>query len=263
MKRLFLILCISIFSLSAQSAEPSFQDSFQKGVSFYRSGYFQKAVEAFAQSVEINPHSLPAITNLALAHFQTGNAPLAIALLRRVQGLDPDFPTAQAAMSFVFSQLKVKEIPHEILLYEQLRQSVLVPVSFNIYFGLLALFLLAAGWSLISYFARRKAAEKAELAPPSLSWTMVFFAAGFLIVTALTILKAYDLTQPRGTIIAEKISVFSGPSPDTVNLFEIYGGLEVRLLRKQDSWIQVSYPGAASGWIESSQVMHTSGRLPW
>jgi len=263
MKRLFLILCISIFSVSAQSAEPTFQESFLSGVSFYRAGDYAKSIEAFTQSVEIHPQSLPALTNLALAHYQMGNAPLALALLRRVQGLDPDFPTARAAISFVFSQLKVKEIPHEILFYEQLRQSVLVPVSFNIYFGLLALFLLAAGWSLISFLSRKKIAEKAEIAPPSISWTLIFFSSGFFIVSCLTALKAYDLTQPRGTIIAEKITVFSGPAKETVNLFEIYGGLEVRLLRKQDSWIQVSYPGAGSGWIEAQQVMHTSGRLPW
>ena len=76
-------------------------------------------------------------------------------------------------------------------------------------------------------------------------------------------MKLVDLQIPRGTVIADKTSVYSAPDEKSVALFDLYGGLEVILDSQKDSWVQVTYPGGLTGWIPKTSMLQTSGRKMW
>ena len=248
-------------SISSQSlAEQSAHSEFQLGVQAYQKQDFKQAVESFTKVLDETkrtgaPKSATLLTNLGLAHFKVGNKGFAIAYLRQALSLDPGLSTAQSALAFVLTQASVKEIPHRLETYEALRENLLEPVNIFSYFFLSALFLFAGGWLVLSYLGQRRRAAQQELGAPPLPIFGFVFLAGFVVVMGLSFLKLWDSTQLRGTIVEAKVAVQAAPGENQAVLFELYEGLEVKVRRKQDGWVQVSYPGGMTGWISEKAIL--------
>ena len=65
----------------------------------------------------------------------------------------------------------------------------------------------------------------------------------------------YDSSLHRGIIKLESVAVRSAPLLTAPEILQIYGGLEVRILRHQDGWLQIEYPGSIAGWVEPGSVV--------
>jgi tetratricopeptide (TPR) repeat protein len=247
---------------SPQKTE-TFEEAFQKGIELYRQSKFAEAATHFQRASEVESSNVPTLTNLALAEFQAGNKPIAVALLRKAIALDPDFSTPAAGIKFILPQLEVREIPHEIQLRESLRNQLLAPVPLTAYLILTAVFLLGGGWLLLGFWGARRRAIKMDLQLPPFPTVGALFLLAFILTSSLSIAKIIDYQIPRGTIIKDKIQVMSAPDSASVGLFDLYGGLEVVLETVKEEWVQVTYPGALSGWIPRSAVYPTSGKNLW
>lgn len=235
-----------------------FASLFQAGVSSYRAAKYNEAQKSFSEALKLNPESVQVLTNLGLTHYQLGKKGEAIALLRKAHFLDPSLSTPKSSLNFILPQLDVKEIPHEILFWESLREDLLVPVTLNSYLIVTALCFFAFGWLLLDFLGKRRRALKEEINPPPFPLILLIISLIFVSMISLTAMKIFDLQIPRGTIIADKVTVFSAPAQDSVALYDLYPGLEVILNQSTEKWIQVTYPGASSGWIEKSQIFQTS-----
>ncbi len=244
--------------VTADASTPTFASSYNTGIQLFQKKDYEKSRDAFAKSLELDPHNSSALTNLALVQYKLNQKGLAIANLRKVLELDPEQPTAKAALKFSLTQLETKEIPHQIETYETIREQLLQPVSLNIYLSLTALFLFAAGWTLFSFFGKRKRQLIAEEALPSFPLIAFFLSLGFIAFTSLSALKMYDRTIVRGTIIEEKVTVQASPGENQVALFDLYTGFEVIVQKTEPDWIQVTYPGASTGWIKRSALLVTT-----
>ena len=84
-----------------------------------------------------------------------------------------------------------------------------------------------------------------------------------MIFLSLAVAKIYDVQIPRGTIVEEKVSAQSAPGDQQLNLYDLYGGFEVVIRSHSGDWVQVTYPGALTGWIKKSSLYVTSGGSPW
>lgn len=244
-------------------AWPNFQKAFEAGVGAYQAKKFDEARLAFSAAVEQDPNSLEALTNLALVQFQLGQKGLAVGLLRKSLSLDPDFSISKSALKFILPQMDVKEIPHEIQLWESFRSHFLVPFPLNSFLAMTALSLLAAGWLFLNYAGKRKTALLGNKSLPAFPLLPLFFSLIFVSSLSLSIGKLIDAEMPRGTVIKEKVTVYSAPNERSVALFELYSGLEVVLGAIDDQWVQATYPGALTGWILKNNVLQTSGRNLW
>lgn len=260
---IFLPIFIWCFLIVPPALAEDFDEAFNSGVNFYRQKKYPEARDAFSRSVELRPENTSALVNLALAQFQVGEKNYAMALLRKTIYISPDFSTAKAALNFIFTQTQLKEIPHEIQILEQVRNLFLNPLSLRSYLSLTALMFFAAGWLILKYFGLRRRAFKEEKIIPQPSVITLILSFIFVAVFTLTILKAIDYYTPRGTIILEKVTVHSAPTDQSTNIFDLYGGLEVILKQTDGDWVQVSYPGALTGWIPKSSLLQTSGRKNW
>lgn len=257
LKSLSVILLFFIMShpASAQTAKPA--DLFAQGTQQYVAKNYKQARELFTQALDQDPNSSTTLTNLALTEFQLGNKPLAVGLLRKALALDPELPTARSGLRFALSQLQVKEVPHQLEIYESLRTQVLQPVPLSAYLVLSALSFFAAGWVLLSYGGRRKRSVLEEKALPAFPLIGVFLGLFLVIFTGLLALKIYDSTILRGTVIEEKVSLQTAPGDNQVAILDLYGGMEVIARETQGDWIQVTYPGSLTGWIKKSALLMT------
>ncbi len=259
-------------SISIQSAAEQDLSEFQRGVQAYQKQDYKQAVDSFTKALaeashssgngssnsSVNgevPKSVTLLTNLGLAQFKLGNKGYALAYLRQALSLDPGFPIAQSALTHILAQAQVKEIPHRIEAYEMIREKLLEPVNILSYFFLSALFLLTGGWILISYLGQRKRASQQELGEPPFPVIGSILLVCFVAATGLSILKLLDSTKIRGTIVEPKVAVQAAPGENQAVLFDLFEGIEVILRRKQDGWVQVSYPGGMTGWIPEKSIL--------
>ncbi|RYZ80842.1 MAG: hypothetical protein EOP06_24605 [Proteobacteria bacterium] len=98
-----------------------------------------------------------------------------------------------------------------------------------------------------------------EEAPPGVPWIGVLLLVGFVFCASLTLLKAYDLSIPRATIVVDKVSAQTAPGEGQTALFDLYAGFEVIVRSAEKDWIQITYPGGLTGWVKKDSLLATSG----
>lgn len=255
----YTLFCTVTFVSFFTQAQSTFEQDFRDGVTAYQAKEFTQAVELLTKANEAQKDNVSVLTNLGLAQYQLGNEGLAIAYWRKALQKDPDFYPAQSGLRYALEKIPVKEIPHEIETWENLRTYLLAPVSLLVYLILSALFLFAGGWLLITYGGKRKTSLAEEAAPPTFPTLGVIFSLAFVFTSFLAFLKIYDSKIARGTVIVEKISTQAAPGEGQAALFDLYEGLEVKIASQSGDWVQVTYPGALTGWIPKSALMQTSG----
>jgi hypothetical protein len=122
-------------------------------------------------------------------------------------------------------------------------------VSLNQLLLLLAITLFSAGWMLIQFLGRRKAALDKQDSPPSIPIRLPILTLIFLTVLFMTVAKFLDSQSSRATVLPKMVEVRAGPDPEQATLFEVYEGLEVLVDDIQNNWAKITYPGGRSGWV--------------
>jgi tetratricopeptide (TPR) repeat protein len=238
----------------------SFEEAFSRGTESYQKKKFAEAIPYFHRALDLHPEDPNVLTDLGLCYFQTQQRGLSVAMLRRALFIDPSLSVAEAALKFVLSQLEIKEIPHQIETYERLRASVLNSASLAGFNLLTVLLLFSSGFIWLRFFGQRRKAFELEVGPPSAPLIGLLLTLGLLVSASLAILKIYDLSVPRATVIADKVSAQTAPGEGQTGLFDLYAGFEVIVRNAANEWIQISYPGGLTGWVKKDSLMATSGK---
>lgn len=264
LKSLFLFLMMSLqillFSGAGRAESEPVTDPFAKGIQSLQTKDPKTAMDLFREALSQHPGDTAVLTNLGIASLEAGQKGWAIAYLREALTLGSNLRETRQALEFSLSQLQIKEIPHEIEFWEKLRENVLVGISLPGLLLINAVALLLCGLVWIGYLKDRKAALENETAYAPLR--IIHWAASLALFVSLTLVicKILDLSEVRGTIVAEKVQAFSAPSKEAPGLFEIYEGLEVLVQRAQGEWLQIRYPGGPTGWVPVEQVHITQSK---
>lgn len=242
---------------------PSAQELYLSGIKSYQSSKFEEASQNFRLAFAKEPQNRSILFNWGLSEYKQGRVGMAAAAWRRALAIDPDFSVARRALEVLAPELPSAQSLSDGKFFETFRSTVLVHISLTQVATATALFLLGAGWLLLTYLGKRRRALDEEQQLPSfpsigIAFLVLFFLSSF---TGLT--KVYDFFQPRATVITTTASVFSGPSENSSSLFELAEGLEVIMSREKGPWRQVSSPGGLSGWVKQDSLFQTSGLQKW
>ena len=256
-------LAISVANSDARAED--IDGSYSAGLKSYQESNFEQAKRDFLTALEEEPQNPFINYNLALTEWKLGHLGMSLALLRRAQYSDPSFNEAIQAESAIRDELKIKDLPHQISLWETIRTQLLKNTSIDGLLGVLALALLAAGYTGPKFLgARRRAIDEGSGRLPN---PTPFVVSCLLVLPILltTGLKFFDLTLHRGTIVTEKVEALSGPETGASELFELFEGLEVIVRRtfldsNNKEWSQITYPGGMTGWILSENLVSHSER---
>ncbi|MCB0422893.1 MAG: hypothetical protein KDD61_17970 [Bdellovibrionales bacterium] len=260
---LALILCGSFVTLPTHASDNASREVFSKGIGAFQKKEFSEASKLFAEVLREEPNNPSALYNWGLSLYQEGKVGQALAAWRRSQALSPFSGETRKALKFAKEHVSTAGFGDPDSEWETFRSWLLVPVSFSLYATLTLVFLLIGGVPTLKYFAARKFALLEDQPLPKTPLKGFFSLFLFSLFVILAISKAYDLSVDRATVVTEKVAVYTAPSSDDNQVFELLEGMEVFPLRTEGEWVQISSLGGLSGWIQKGHLYYTSGRQLW
>ncbi len=260
MLRICTVVLVASFSLTLLADESPGakvnENLFEKGLAAYQNKQYAESRDNFQKLIDANTISAPLLHNLALSYFQLDQAPMSLALWRKALTLDPGFRPARAGRDFAEAKLQARGFERDRL-GEGLQRN-LEFISFFESLWLIALILAAAGWLWIRYLADRRQALDEESPLPAFPVTAVGLSAVLLLSIVLSATKLTFALKTRATVIAARVSARSLPADDGVGLFDLSGGSEVLIRRRDKDWSQVQNSEGSSGWLKNSEILVTS-----
>ncbi len=167
--------------------------------------------------------------------------------------LNPNNKLAHDSFEVFSKKFEVPMIARQISSYDYLKETVVkLPLDAWSVLSLLLIFL-TLGLSLKTYVTHKKN-QLAENFTTTPRWP-IFLA---LVFTLLVILSTYisysEKEMPHAIVIAEKAQVQTAPGENKPVIFEAQAGLELEVLKFDQGYFQIRYPGAFAGWIKKSQL---------
>lgn len=255
-------ICISLSQFAhSQSPGQSAEVHFRNGLNAFQKSDYEAARTEFTNALKLEPSNVDVLYNLGLTEYKAKNEGLALGLWRKALAIEPGNDRVAHAISYGENALPQRAVARGSDLYESFRKAFLVGNSLLSLLAINLVLFAFAGWILIRYFAARSRAIENEEPSPSIPYVGIFFVLLFLMATALAGAKLYDLSIPRGTIVADKVEVKTSPDAASATLFELFEGLEVVVRQSSQDWIQINYPGGLSGWVPANSVFQSGRQL--
>jgi tetratricopeptide (TPR) repeat protein len=264
----FLACCfwaaLLVHGLPARADEPQAtqqlsQPPFQAGIESYQKQDYSAAQTQFEAALQEHPTDASILTNLALTHYRLGHRGWALGYARKALHLEPGFSDAEQLIEAIAKEGKVRDLPHRIELWELLHQHVLSAATVPLFATLLLLLFVATAWAWLSFLGVRRRALASETALPGFPFLPALFTVLLIVSLLLMLAKIKDAADARGTIVVEKVSALTAPSDQSPSLFELLEGLEVVIRKSEGDWLQVTFPGAMTGWIPKNSLFQTHG----
>lgn len=257
----FLIAVMSVSCLAF--ADSSSQESFKKGIGAFQKEDFPEATSLFSKSLEASPNNPTVLYNWGLSLYREGQIGLALGAWRRARGLSPFFRPSHEALKHAKETVHSAAFDGEGSDWETVREHVLVHVSFQVFAILTLGFLLFGGIKVLKFLGARKFALLEETPMPDTPLMGFLSLILALCFAALTAGKIYDQLKSRATVVPERVAVYTAPSKEDNQVFELLEGVEVFPLRTEGEWVQIVSIGGLSGWISKDSIYYTSGRKLW
>jgi len=226
------------------------QDQFVHGVDLLRQGNAEEALTSLQTVLQHSAHDPALLTNLGIAAARLEKWGLSLSYLREAQELGSSYPQTATALNYVTSQMKIREIPHQVEFWEVFRSNVLQGISLYTLMFIGAFVILLTGLLVLRFINDRKSALASEEALPNVRFIHILAGVLFCAWLGLTLAKVVDQTHVRAIVTNDVVSVKSAANPEAPTLFELYAGLEVIVQRESGDWAQIRYPGGPAGWIK-------------
>ena len=233
---------------------------FNEGTAAYSKSNWPEATEKMKAYVSLRPNDAKAHVNLVTLYLKQKKWGPAWAHYRKARALNPQIP----GLDSLQAQLEDNRPNGSGLSgpFHRWIRPVIADLDTNLILAILLTALTSSIHLFIRYMKKRRWALEAEEAPPALpwtSWSLIGFAG---LIGAIILLKFYLQTQSFGSVVADSISVVSAPTQDGFEIATLPAGIELKVLREQNSWVQVTNESGLSGWIlRSSLVIYPGASL--
>ncbi len=219
-----------------------------------------EAKDGFLEFLKSHPDDAGAHLNLSSIYARQGQWGPGWAHFRKARSLSPDL----SGLSEL--QGKLNEHPPSPLslsgLFHKRIRPLLAQMNPFVVISFLLILLTVYGHFLVRHLKKRKWAKEAMEPPPkkpALLWTILVL---FIFVLTVSLLQMYLRTQTFASVRAPQgVSLRSLPSEDGLEVGNLPAGVELKVLRKEGDWIQVTNENGSSGWLHKDALLVYSGSL--
>jgi tetratricopeptide (TPR) repeat protein len=235
-----------------RSPAPDFMppaETLQRAHAAYEAGRYQEAVAAYKQAEALGVRNGPLYYDLGNAHYKSGQLGEAIAAYRRAERLMPRDALVRANLAFVLARREDKAVQPAVPFPLTLLRALYRWMSLNEWILFTTgLYVLACAAGIYRIVKRdRRLVVRLALAG---------LVASFGLAGAALAYKIHDERGiARAVVVADKVSVMSGPGKDYTVEFWLHEGSEVQIEEFRPEWLRVSMGANLHGWIRAASVV--------
>lgn len=236
----------------------------------YEAGDYLRAIDEYARVVETGVASPELFYNLGNAYYKEGDLGRAVLWYERARRLAPRDPDLRENLALTRSLLHDKQLLaaeprwRRALLawHRDTTTSESVAVA-SVLYALLCLMGVLFVFRETGFVSRVYA--KASVASPGrllgldkaqdlgLAIAVVLLVGGAFAYSAVEKVRA-ERSRTSGVVLAEEVSVFSGPSRDASVQFKVHEGTIVSVRDARAGWVRVDLPGELTGWVAAESL---------
>lgn len=234
----------AILAAGAAHADQQAQ-AFLDGVTLYESREYAAAAETFQRLAESGIHNGKLFYNIANAYLKDGRLGPAILWYERALRLSPADPDLRFNLDYARSLLE--DEPAELsspLLQVLFFWKDLLGVSAWQWLGI------CAGLVFWCLLAATCFWHKSALKP----FLYGFLALALISTGTALYLKNASVFHPRAVILGKSVSVRSGFSEDTTELFVLHEGTRVAVEKQTDGYLKIRYAEDKIGWVSDTMA---------
>jgi tetratricopeptide (TPR) repeat protein len=240
MKTLSAIMLALTFATNIFAADAA--TDFAAANRFYAQGKFPEAAKAYETILQTGAASPALLFNYGNAEFKSGHLGKAIVAYQRAEQLSPRDGELRANLAFARNQVQ------GATLRESRWQSWVGTLTLNEGAALTAILF----WLLFALLIVR------QLRPawvPRLKTATWIFAVLTIISAVVLIVQATNhFSNASAVVVADNVTVRSGPFNDAQSAFTVRDGAEFSVLDRRDNWVQVADGSGKTGWLSTKQV---------
>ena len=191
--------------------------------------------------------------NMSTSAFEKGDVLKAYIWSKKALWLNPKNQSAQDSYSHYSKKVEIPVIAHQITNQDYFRSGITkVPLdawlTISLIFSLVTLWLFFKNILIIkkNILENNFAAQK--------KWPIFVVLFITFVMLSASYVSYQDSYTMRALVIAEKAQVQTAPGENKPVIFELQTGQELEVLRFDQGYFQVRYPGAFSGWIKKTQL---------
>jgi tetratricopeptide (TPR) repeat protein len=219
--------------------------SFLDAVELYENHEYSEAAGIFESLTREGIRNPELYYNIANAHLKDGRLGPAILWYERALRLDPGDPDLRFNLDYARSLLE--DEPADIgspVLQVLFFWKDLLGVSVWQWIGISAGFIFWCLWAVICFF------KKPVLKP----FLYGFLALALISAGTALYLKHQSVFHPRAVILGKAVSVRSGFSEDTTELFVLHEGTLVAVEKETDGFLKIQYAEDKIGWVSDTMA---------
>ena len=265
-----MVLCLALAGVAAADDAVSPDAIFLQGNQAYEAGDYHGAIAHYEQLAARGVAHADLFYNLGNAYFEAGDLGRAVLWYERARRANPRHDDTRANLAHVRSLLRDKQLVaanhtlrDAVLVWHRkttAAESIMVATCFYVLLCLLAVLFIFRREPRVAGFLRRMSVISPGrlfgLGPGqdvALAMAVAFVAGALFAGSSWTKLRA-EHARTHGVIVAEEVSVFSGPSRDATVQFKVHEGTAVAVRESRPGWIRVELPGDLSGWIDAGTL---------
>lgn len=244
--------CLLIFCVNFSfAADPGIPSEFQPIVSLLQDKKWDEAATALEKLVTQFPTDSHLLYDLGRVHYEKKDYAKALAYFRRSLQVNPWETSATEGILAAETALDLRALPQDLQLLESLHKFVFQSTPWELFLLLLCIAWVLLLWFFLGWLQKRR--NKALT-----TFSNIFLGGLFFLSFSLSILgyfKYKDLRIQRATVLASRVNALTFPGKDQLIVYSLQQGHEVIVLKQEEDWIFVQYPGRAAGWIPKDAVL--------
>lgn len=265
---LALAMVLTASRAGAQDEAPA--DQFARANAAYEAGDYAAAIDDYTRVAEAGVVSSDLYYNLGNAYFKDGGLGRAVLWYERARRLAPRDPDVRDNLDLTRSLLRDKQLVtaeprwrRALLAWHRDTTTAESVVAASALYALLCLLGVLFVFRQSEWFSRLYA-RLSILSPGRLlgldkaqdlgvAMAIVFLVVGALTTSAVSKVRA-EGARAQGVVVAQEVSVFSGPSRDASVQFKVHEGTLVSVRDARPGWVRVDLPGDLSGWVDETTL---------
>ncbi len=248
-KSFFILMAVWLISITTTAAEPS--QIIEQANQAYMQEEYAYAIELYEQVLALGLESAALYYNLGNSYFKANRLAPAILNYERALRMKPFDENIQHNLEIARSKTIDQIEPVPVIFYEKWWKAFLFLLSIDRWAVMALITLFLAFMMLLLYFFSGSIGLKK---------TGLIVSLLLLLVSATSFLAAqrqyaYNYKKHYAIVFEPRVTVKSGPSQTSTDLFVLHEGTKVRIIDNISEWVEIRIANGNSGWLKRTSVI--------